>query len=86
MNSTNCIGVILAGGKSARMGKPKGLLDFFGSFWLEDQLRRLKLGGIKTVYIGLGYDSNEYFKAIKSKLLKVPIITPAFKDYKNGQY
>jgi len=64
MNSINCIGIILAGGKSTRMGKPKGLLDFFGSFWLEEQLKRLKLGGIKTVYIGLGYDADEYFKAI----------------------
>jgi cytoplasmic iron level regulating protein YaaA (DUF328/UPF0246 family) len=30
--------------------------------------------------------SNEYFKAIKPKLLKVEIITPIFKDFKNGQY
>ena len=30
--------------------------------------------------------SNEYFKVIKSQLLKTKIITPIFKDYKNGQY
>ncbi len=30
--------------------------------------------------------SNEYFKAIKLKLLKVPVYTPVFKDFKNGQY
>jgi cytoplasmic iron level regulating protein YaaA (DUF328/UPF0246 family) len=30
--------------------------------------------------------SNEYFKAIDTKKLKVPIITPVFKDYKNGEY
>lgn len=29
--------------------------------------------------------SNEYFKVIKPKLLKVPIITPVFKDYKDGK-
>lgn len=29
--------------------------------------------------------SAEYFKVIKPKLLKVPVITPVFKDYKNGQ-
>ena len=29
--------------------------------------------------------SNEYFKVIKPKLLQVPIITPVFKDYKNGK-
>ena len=30
--------------------------------------------------------SNEYFKAIKTKSIKGQIITPAFKDYKNGEY
>lgn len=30
--------------------------------------------------------SNEYFKAVKSKQLNVPVITPVFKDFKNGKY
>lgn len=30
--------------------------------------------------------SNEYFKALKSKKLPYRIITPTFKDWKNGQY
>jgi hypothetical protein len=30
--------------------------------------------------------SAEYFKVIKSKLLKTPMITPIFKDFKNGEY
>ena len=30
--------------------------------------------------------SNEYFKAIDTKKLKVPVYTPVFKDYKNGEY
>jgi len=30
--------------------------------------------------------SNEYFKVIKPKELKVPVITPIFKEYKNGIY
>lgn len=30
--------------------------------------------------------SNEYFKAVKPKLLKGSILTPIFKDFKNGQY
>lgn len=30
--------------------------------------------------------SNEYYKAIDAKTLKVPVITPVFKDLKNGQY
>lgn len=30
--------------------------------------------------------SSEYFKAVPAKALKVPMITPVFKDLKNGQY
>jgi cytoplasmic iron level regulating protein YaaA (DUF328/UPF0246 family) len=29
--------------------------------------------------------SNEYFSAIDVKLLKVPVITPEFRDYKDGK-
>jgi len=30
--------------------------------------------------------TNEYFKAIDTKTLKVPVVTPVFKEFKNGQY
>ena len=30
--------------------------------------------------------SNEYFKTINRQALAAPVITPVFKDYKNGQY
>ena len=30
--------------------------------------------------------SNEYFKSVKVKNLKANVITPVFKDYKNGEY
>jgi cytoplasmic iron level regulating protein YaaA (DUF328/UPF0246 family) len=30
--------------------------------------------------------SNEYFKAVKPKLLDADVITPQFRDLKNGQY
>lgn len=30
--------------------------------------------------------SNEYFKAVKPKLIDAQLITPVFKDFKNGQY
>jgi cytoplasmic iron level regulating protein YaaA (DUF328/UPF0246 family) len=30
--------------------------------------------------------STEYFKVIPKKVLKVPMITPIFKDFKNGEY
>lgn len=34
----------------------------------------------------LNLASNEYFKAIDVKTLKVPVITATFKDFKNGDY
>ena len=34
----------------------------------------------------LNLASNEYFKAIDTKTLKVPVITANFKDFKNGEY
>lgn len=30
--------------------------------------------------------SEEYFKSVKPKLLKAPVITPVFEDWKNGKY
>ncbi|WP_028117680.1 peroxide stress protein YaaA [Ferrimonas senticii] len=30
--------------------------------------------------------SNEYFKSVKPKLLDATVVTPVFKDFKNGQY
>lgn len=53
-------------------------------FW-DDQLRE----SIETelsdgVLINLA--SNEYFKALQAKKLNARIITPIFKDWKNGQY
>lgn len=64
MIDNNCVAIILTGGKSERMGQPKGLLDFKGKPWLLEQLARLKSVGIKWVFIGLGYDVDTYFKAI----------------------
>lgn len=34
----------------------------------------------------LNLASAEYFKVLPKKVLKAPIITPVFKDFKNGQY
>lgn len=39
---------------------------------------------MKTNEVLVNLASNEYFKVIKPNLLKYPIITPIFKDYKNG--
>ena len=57
--------IILAGGKSERMGMAKGLLKFNKTFWILEQLRRIALTSIQSVYIGLGYQYQHYFEAIE---------------------
>lgn len=56
--------ILLAGGKSERMGIAKGLLQFKKTFWILEQLRRISESNITEVYIGLGYNYNLYFDAI----------------------
>lgn len=56
--------VLLAGGKSERMGVDKGLLKYKHTFWILEQLNRISKTSIKTVYIGLGYNSQHYLDAI----------------------
>lgn len=60
--------------------KGKDLYHFWGSQLRESIESELKDG----VLINLA--SNEYFKAVEAKKLKARIITPVFKDWKNGQY
>ncbi|NEW79327.1 MAG: NTP transferase domain-containing protein [Gelidibacter sp.] len=56
--------VLLAGGKSERMGVAKGLLKYKHTFWILEQLNRISKTSIKKVYLGLGYHSQHYFDAI----------------------
>ncbi len=56
--------VLLAGGKSERMGVAKGLLKFKKTFWILEQIQRISKTDILEVYIGLGYNYQHYFDAI----------------------
>lgn len=56
--------VMLAGGKSERMGVAKGLLKYQRTFWILEQLNRISKSNIQEVYIGLGYNFQHYFDAI----------------------
>ncbi len=63
------------------VGVKKNLYEFWKpriTQWLNDELEEGEL------FVNLA--SNEYFKAIDTKVLKVPVITPVFKDFKNGEY
>jgi len=67
-------------GTKLKVGRKENLYQFWDTK-VTDALNT-ELGN-DEVFVNLA--SNEYFKVIKSKLLNVPVITPVFKDYKNGK-
>lgn len=67
-------------GTSLKVGRAKNLYEFWKptlTSFLNDRLEEDEL------FINLA--SNEYFTAIDRKKLKVPVITPVFKDWKNDK-
>jgi cytoplasmic iron level regulating protein YaaA (DUF328/UPF0246 family) len=67
-------------GTSISIGTKKNLYEFWKKTitkTLNDELKKDEL------FINLA--SNEYFKAVDTKTLKVPVITTEFKDYKDGK-
>lgn len=67
-------------GTKLKVGRKENLYQFWGST-LTDHLNN-ELGD-DELFINLA--SNEYFKSVQPKNLKVPVITPIFKDFKNDK-
>jgi len=61
----------------------KNLYEFWGERITDAINTDLSSAGMETL---VNLASNEYFKAVKTKSLNADIITPQFKDLKNGQY
>ena len=61
----------------------RNLYEFWGERITEGLNKQLKK--IKSPYL-INLASNEYFKSVKPAHLQGEIITPAFKEYKNGEY
>ncbi|MBC7438660.1 MAG: peroxide stress protein YaaA, partial [Flavobacterium sp.] len=67
-------------GTKLAIGESRNLYDFWKNNLTTSLNKELKN---EELFINLA--SNEYFSAIDTKTLKVPVITPEFKDYKNGK-
>lgn len=67
-------------GTALPIGKNKNLYEFWKKTITKELNSELKKG---ELFINLA--SNEYFHAVDVKALKVPVITPEFKDYKDGR-
>lgn len=69
----------------SRLENPRGknLYEFWGSRVTERLNETIQKQNSKVL---INLASEEYFKVLKPRLLKVPVITPIFQDFKNGQY
>lgn len=56
------------------------------TFWGDMLTENLNHDLMKNGNLLINLASNEYFKALKNKKLKADIVTPVFKDFKNGTY
>jgi CTP:molybdopterin cytidylyltransferase MocA len=66
--------VLLAGGKSERMGIAKGLLPYQNTYWILEQINRISTSTVTEVYIGLGHHSQEYMN-------KIPLLKQAESEF-----
>lgn len=68
-----------------KVGNPKGddLYAFWGDQLATAAMKSLEDTGDDTL---INLASNEYFKSLKPYIKDLNVITPVFKDWKNGQY
>ncbi len=70
-------------GKKLQTSKGNNLYEFWGDKITNEINKTLSEKGDQYL---INLASNEYFKSVDKKKLKAEIITPIFKDLKNGQY
>jgi cytoplasmic iron level regulating protein YaaA (DUF328/UPF0246 family) len=68
-------------GKKLKVGRTENLYKFWG-----DTLANTLNDEMQDDGLLINLASAEYFKAVPTKALKVPMITPIFKELKNGEY
>jgi len=67
-------------GTALKINRKKNLYEFWG-----DKVTDALNNELEDNEILLNLASQEYFKVIDSKKIKVPVISPVFKDFKNGK-
>jgi len=70
-------------GTKLETSKGKNLYEFWGESITKNINKQLKAIDSNIL---LNLASNEYFKSIKPNKVNADIVTPVFKDWKNGQY
>ncbi len=70
-------------GTKLTVGRKKNLYEFWGNK-ITDKVNSAVTESGSEYLINLA--SNEYFKSINLKKIKAPVITPEFKELKNGSY
>jgi molybdenum cofactor cytidylyltransferase len=77
-------GIVLAGGKSSRMGRCKALLPIaVGETFLSKVIRTLKQGGVDDILVILGHEPDPIIRALEEHGTSVrAIVNP---DYESGQ-
>jgi molybdenum cofactor cytidylyltransferase len=83
--------ILLAAGKSSRMGEPKGLLKKNGEFWIIRQLNRYREAGGTKAIIVLGHDHSFYLTPIATfektiELNRFEVRTVVNTDPERGQF
>jgi hypothetical protein len=67
-------------GTKLKVGRKENLYQF----WADTLTKKLN-SELKENEVFVNLASQEYFKVLQPKALKVPVYTPVFKDYKNGK-
>jgi cytoplasmic iron level regulating protein YaaA (DUF328/UPF0246 family) len=68
-------------GTKIKVGSTENLYKFW-----DDTVAKALNDELEDGELLINLASSEYFKVIPTKVLKAPMITPVFKDFKNGQY
>jgi len=70
-------------GTKIQLNKYNNLYEFWGNKIAQELYMDIEKNNHKAL---INLASSEYFKSVQKKSIKVPIITPEFKDLKDGQY